>query len=250
MKQTALSNRIYWGLVTLLALLSAISVLLSQSLSVPGASQSQLPVSLPVLALANGGLIFIVYGGLGYLGLFLARKLNYADLWDARVSNRQRFLLPALAGVGMGIFFILADLIFSRYNGIGRFPHPTFPLSVIASVTAGIGEEILFRLFFIPFWIWLISSIILKKRGEPVVFWIVVVWSALAFAMGHLPSLMYLQGWTAIQQVPPLLMVEIIALNGVISLLEGWYLKKYGYLAAVGLHFWTDVIWHVLWGIL
>jgi hypothetical protein len=150
----------------------------------------------------------------------------------------------------MGIFFILADLVFSRFNGIGRFPYPEFPLSIIASVTAGIGEEIIFRLFFIPFWVWLISTVILKKRAEPVVFWIVLVWSALAFAMGHLPSLMYLQGWTTIQQVPSVLMVEIIALNGIISLLAGWYLKKYGYLAAVGLHFWTDIVWHVVWGVL
>jgi hypothetical protein len=25
---------------------------------------------------------------------------------------------------------------------------------------------------------------------------------------------------------------------------------KYGFLAAVGIHFWTDVIWHVIWGMI
>jgi hypothetical protein len=29
-----------------------------------------------------------------------------------------------------------------------------------------------------------------------------------------------------------------------------WAFKKYGFLAPVGLHFWTDIVWHVLWGII
>jgi hypothetical protein len=39
-------------------------------------------------------------------------------------------------------------------------------------------------------------------------------------------------------------------LNWVISIFAAYYFRKYGFLAAVGIHFWTDIIWHVIWGII
>ncbi|GAJ13005.1 unnamed protein product, partial [marine sediment metagenome] len=35
---------------------------------------------------------------MGFLGLKLSSKLGFADIWDLRVSNKQRFLIPALVG--------------------------------------------------------------------------------------------------------------------------------------------------------
>jgi len=60
---------------------------------------------------------------------------------------------------------------------------------------------------------------------------------------------MFLQSWTSMAQVPPLLIIEIILLNGILSLFAAFYYKKYGFLAPVGIHFWADMIWHVLWGL-
>ena len=31
--------------------------------------------------------------------------------------------------------------------------------------------------------------------------------------------------------------------------LRGDYFRKYGFLAPVGIHFWADIVWHVLWGL-
>jgi hypothetical protein len=147
------------------------------------------------------------------------------------------------------VFLIISDLIFSRYNGIGRFQHPAFPGSLLASLSAGIGEEILFRLFFIPFWVWLISSIILKGKWQNLVFWLISSVSAIAFGLGHLPALMFLYGFPTFGDVPPTLLFEIILLNGVISMFAAYFMRKHGFLAAAGIHFWTDVVWHVLWGL-
>jgi len=80
------------------------------------------------------------------------------------------------------------------------------------------------------------------------VFWIIVVFSSLSFAMGHLPSVMYLLGFKNIQDVPPALIGELILLNGVLSVIAAYYLRKYGFLAAVLVHFFTDLVWHVIWG--
>jgi hypothetical protein len=43
-------------------------------------------------------------------------------------------------------------------------------------------------------------------------------------------------------------MAEIILLNGVISFFAACYFRKYGFLAAAGIHFWADVVWHVIFG--
>jgi hypothetical protein len=202
------------------------------------------------MALATAGIVLIVYGGLGYVGLLLARKLGFPKIWDDGVSNRQRFLIPALAGAGLGLFLIVADSVFSRFRTLGPLPHPPFPTSIVASASAGIGEELIFRLFFVPFWMWLVSSLLLKGRWRTEVFWGVAVLSAAAFATGHLPAVMYVFGWQRLGDVPAALLSEILLLNGVVSVLAAYFFRRYGFLAAVGLHFWTDIVWHVVWGMI
>ncbi|MFB0515146.1 MAG: hypothetical protein ACETWG_00900, partial [Candidatus Neomarinimicrobiota bacterium] len=112
MPKLSLSLKIYLALVLTLAILAAVSVFLPayQEL-VP---TRELPASRPVLALVNAAIMLVLYGGLGYLGLVLAQKLAFADIWDPAVSNRQRFLVPALVGLALGVFLILADAVFSR----------------------------------------------------------------------------------------------------------------------------------------
>jgi CAAX amino terminal protease family. len=138
----------------------------------------------------------------------------------------------------------------SQFYTLGPLPHPPFPNSLVASAAAGIGEEIIFRLFFISFWVWLISYVILKRRWQNQIFWIIAVFSALAFAFGHIPSVMVLFGLKTIGEIPPALMSEIFLLNSVVSIFAAYYFRKFGFLAAIGIHFWTDVIWHVIWGLI
>lgn len=247
MRKLSLSIRIYCGLILALAILAAVSVFLPafQGL-VP---QQELPASKPVLALANAGIMLILYGGLGYLGYILSQNLGFADIWDEGVTNRQRFLVPALVGAVVGVFLILGDAVFSRFHDLGPLPHPPFLTSIVASATAGIGEEVIFRLFFVSFWMWLILRVILKGRGREPVFWIVAVFSALAFAFMHLPATMLLFDFATLAEVPKALLGEMVVLNGVVSIFAAYYFRKYGFLAPVGIHFWTDVVWHVVWGV-
>jgi membrane protease YdiL (CAAX protease family) len=247
MKKVSLSLKIYIGLIITLAILAAINVFLPQGAFLP---TQELPASKPVLALVNAIITLILYGGLGFIGLKLSQKIDFADIWNSKISNKQRFLIPALIGVGIGVFFILADVVLSKFHNLGSIPHPPFPTSLVASVTAGIGEEVIFRLFFISFWVWLISYVIFKKRWQNQIFWIVTLFSALAFALGHFPSVMILFGFKTIREIPFILISEIILLNGVVSLLAAYYFRKFGFLAAVSIHFWTDVIWHVIWGMI
>jgi len=248
MKRLSPSTKTFLLLIMIYAVIAGIMVYLPQGSSTAAVPPQTFPLPKPVMALVAGLIVLVSYGGLGLLGLFLSKKLGFAEIWQAGVTNRQRFLIPGLVGAVLGVFIIVGDLIFSRFNPFGALPHPPFPTSILASLAAGIGEEAIFRLFFIAFWTWLISYVILRKRNQNLVFWVVTFLSALAFAMGHLPSLMYLYNLTSIRQFPAFLMAEIILLNGVISFFAAYYFRKVGFLGAVGVHLWADVVWHVIFG--
>jgi len=250
MTTLSLSERIYFGLIIALAVLSAVNVFLPQGDFVEALQKQELPAPKPVLAVVTAAVMLILYGGLGFVGLRLSQKLGFAGIWSSTATHRQRFVMPALVGVGVGIMFIFTDTILCRFRSLGPLPHPPFPSSLVASATAGIGEEVLFRLFFIPFWVWLFSSVVFKKRWQNQIFWVVSVLSALAFAFGHLPSLMVLFGLKTLSEIPFALMSEMVFLNGVVSLFAAYYFKRYGFLAPVGIHFWTDIVWHVIRGMI
>src|SRR5512140_1842691 len=219
------------ALIVLYAILTGLNVFLPQGAAASNLPTNQMPAPLPVVALVAGAGVLVVYGALGLIGLILARKLGLPEIWDSRVTNRQRFLIPALLGVGLAILLIIGDAIFAPINGIGHFPHPPFPTSIVATVAAAIGEETVFRLFFISFWTWLVSKIVLRGRGFTPVYWVFAVLSAIAFGMSHLPSIMFLYQWPAISQVPGMLLAELLLLNGLMGLLGAYAFKKFGFLA-------------------
>lgn len=243
------SLKVYILLVIVLVVLTELAALLPQGTEAMLQGQE-----MPEMTLADrlilGAVILVGYGGLGLVGLLLARRLGFAEIIDPRVTNFQRYIRPLLIGVGLGVFFILADALLSRFHSAGVFAHPPFPTSLVASGTAGIGEEILFRLFLIPVWTWVISRGLLRGRYLTPVFWVVSVFSAAAFAVGHVPALTVLLGigMDQLHLIPWAIWVEIFLLNGILALFAAYNFRKYGFLTAVGIHFWTDVVWHVIWG--
>lgn len=242
----SISFKTLLGLVSLLAVLSAVNTFIPQGSTLP---VQDFPLSKPVFAVAITFVVFIIYGLLGIIGMKLSRKVGFADIWNENVSNRKRFLIPAFIGGLLGIALIIIDQIFSRFNDVGNFPHPPFPTSLIASISAGIGEELIFRLFFISFWVWMISKVFLKDRWPNGVFWVVGILSSIAFAIGHLPSVMVLFNFSSMGQIPLIIIIELFLMNGLVGLFCAYYFRKYGYLATVGIHFWTDIVWHVIWGL-
>jgi hypothetical protein len=64
-----------------------------------------------------------------------------------------------------------------------------------------------------------------------------------------MPSAMLLFGASDPFTLPPLLLVEIFLLNGLLSIFAAYYFKKFGLFAPIGIHFWADIVWHTIWGI-
>jgi membrane protease YdiL (CAAX protease family) len=213
-----------------------------------GVPMPDLGVSNAVLGLANAGIILVLYGILGLVGYGFARKLELPGIFSEGGNWRRWALIPLGLGALCGLVLIGGDLIFAPINDFGRFPHPAFPLSVLASLSAGIGEEIAFRGFVLGLWGLLLNWAFRHFNGRGAALWIANIIAAMAFGAGHLGTALALTNSTTPAGLNPAFLAEIFLLNGIVGLVAGERYLKDGLVAAVGVHFWTDIFWHVLWG--
>jgi membrane protease YdiL (CAAX protease family) len=202
------------------------------------------------LGLINAGVVLVAYSLFGWLAWWFARKLGLPGIFSADGNARRWFLIPLLIGLACGVFVVAGDLAFAPINGVGRFPHPGFPSSILASLSAAIGEELLFRGLVFGLWALILNWLFKRFNGRTAALWIANVIAALAFAAGHLPTVLVLTGATSLAEVSPVLLLEIFLLNGVVGLVAGQRYMKDGLVAASGVHFWSDMVFHVAWGLL
>ena len=215
-----------------------------------GVPMPDMGVSNVVLGLANAGIILVLYGLLGLAGYWSARKLELPGIFSED-GNWQRWLItPLLLGMACGVALVVGDYFFASINGLGRFPHPAFPASILASLSAGIGEEIAFRGCVFGLWGLILSWLFKRFNGRTAALWIANIIAALAFAAGHLATALILTGASSVAELNPVLLAEIFLLNGLVGLVAGERYMKDGLVAASGVHFWTDVVFHVIWGLM
>jgi len=135
-------------------------------------------------------------------------------------------LVPLLIGLMLGIVMSALDRLFTARGISTGFTHPTFPLSVIASGAAGIGEEILFRLFMLGFWAFFLTLFFGCWIPKQITFWMANVLAALAFGAAHLPTVMVLSQSTSLSSIPPPVFVEVFLFNGLIGLMTGYWFRR------------------------
>ena len=214
-----------------------------------GLPMPEMGVSNVVLGLINAGIVLVLYGALGLAGYWFARKLGLPGIYSPDGNWRRWFLIPIMLGLLCGVFVVVMDILFAPINGMGRFVHPGFPVSILASLSAGIGEEILFRGLMFGLWGFILNWLFKRFHGRTAALWIANVIAAVAFAASHLASVFMLTGATSISELNPILLLEVLLLNGVIGIVAGQRYMKDGLVAAAGVHFWTDIVFHVIYGL-
>ncbi len=160
---------------------------------------------------------------MGFIGLILARRTGFPDIWDPKISQRQRFLIPTVIGLLYGVITVIEDL---------RSPSPVhlkLPLSIPFYAYGAILLEIILRLFAITFLVWLFSNVLLRGKWQTQVFWIAAIIAALyeplPFMRADLASVSALSVAIVLLEwaIQPLFLANVIT---------GWLFRKYGFLAA------------------
>ncbi|WP_175424258.1 CPBP family intramembrane glutamic endopeptidase [Haladaptatus sp. W1] len=116
-------------------------------------------------------------------------------------------------------------------------------LGALASVGAGITEEMLFRLGLVTLLVWLgfrLGARIDDERPATWLVWGAIVVVALAFGAAHLPAT------SEVFRLTPIVVARSLVLNGVGGVVFGWLYWRRGLLAALVAHFSTDIILHAL----
>ena len=214
-----------------------------------GAPLPELGVPDSVVGLANAGIVLVLYGLLGLAGYCFAYRLGLPGIFSPDGNWGRWFLIPLGLGLVCGVGLVIGDLLFAPINGFGRMAHPGFPVSILASLSAGIGEEIAFRGFLFGLWAMILNWLLKRFNGRATALWAANVIAALAFGAGHLGTVLALSGAVSPAELHPVLIVEILVLNGLLGLVAGQRYMKDGLIAAAGVHFWCDVVFHVLWGL-
>ena len=242
---------VFFILLVIYALCAFVSYtfFIDQLTAFAGASIPDLGVPPVVFGLANAGIVLVVYGLLGLAGYWLALKLGLPGIFREDGDWSHWLFIPMGIGLVCGVILLVGDSLFAFINGFGRFPQLAFPASFLATLSAGIGEEIAFRGFVFGVWAIILNWLFRRFNGRIAALWIANVIAALAFAAGHLGFIFLMTGASFLSQVNPVLLAEVFLLNGLIGLLAGERFMKDGLVAAAGVHFWTDVVFHVVWGL-
>jgi hypothetical protein len=250
-----MSNRRQLTILLILLAVYALAAFLTytffvdQLAATAGIPMPDMGVPASIVGLANAGIVLVLYGLLGLAGFWFARRLRLPGIFSEDGDCRRWFFIPLALGLVCGVVLVIGDVLFASVNGFGRFVHPGFPVSILASLSAGIGEEIAFRSFMFGLWGLLLNWLLKRFNGRGAALWVANVVAALAFGAAHLGTLMMLIGATSLAELTPVLLVEVFLLNGLIGLVAGERYMKDGLVAASGVHFWTDLVFHVVWGL-
>jgi hypothetical protein len=186
----------------------------------------------------NSWVAVILAAVLGFVTLKLAQRTGFPDMWDKKISNKQRFLIPVLFGLGFAVIqIILVASVLSL-----DIPMVKFPLSIPVYLFGGIILEIFYRLIPMVLLVWLISNLILGKRWQEQVFWVVAILLCLLEPIMQTIGV-YQMGIIASTLLAAVLFIFVFAGN----LIPTYFFRKYGFLAAIVWRLTDYLVWHIIW---
>ena len=231
MRNLSASSKIYIGLILFLTIAKLFFLL--APVNFPLSDQSS----------AFSWLTILMIAVLGFIGLLLSRKTGFPDIWDAKVSNRQRFLVPAIIGSVYGVVTVLEEVVGTRRSPLqlSSDVHVKLPLSILFYAYGATFLEILLRLFAIPFLVWLISNLILRRKWQTQVFWFAAIIAAFYEPLPYMTDALNHTGLLSALMiiVGPLFAANIIA---------AYIFRKYGFLAPLVMRLSFYLVWHIAYG--
>lgn len=173
----------------------------------------------------SGIQVGILYGLLlSIIGIILSKKVG---LWSKFKIDKKAIILTLIFSIlgalilypGDKILFGSIDMVKESY-----LAKPTMSFFIGSILYGGVIEEVMMRLTFMSLVALIIYKIFYKKEKEipTKVFIISNIIAAILFAIGHLPSTMFLTTLT------PLIVIRCMVMNGAYGLVFGYLYRKYG----------------------
>lgn len=180
---------------------------------------------------------------LGALGVYLSVSSRMAP----SALSAQRFGAMLAASLLSGAIFGILTLAADYFSGFSRLVaaslgvesiHIAFPASLYVYTAGAVVVESLYRLIPIPILYALIARVLLKGRGEAVVFWMLAALTSLIEPLSQAP----------LAGKEPSLVWLVFGLAFVFNMLEAGLLRRYGWLAPLLARLMFYGVWHVALG--
>ena len=216
-----------------------------------------------------------IYGILAAIGLYFAAKIGlglpFVEGWLERTPTekpqvpvtpveepphgtvRGMLVFSVIAGIIFALvvlvlsYYIFSPLLQAELESLGiavpEAPQPPPWQGVLVSFSAGVNEEVMFRLFGVTLLAWVGSLVFHDREGRPTlaVLWIASILIAVLFGLAHLPMTIALG-----LPFTPLVIVRAVVLNGIGGVLLGWLYWTRGLESAMVAHFSADIVLHVI----
>lgn len=205
----------------------------------------------PIIAVIQA----VIEGGISLaailLGLSFARRAGMGERMFVGEGadegggdpRRRSIVIGAVVGVAIGLALLGSGFLASKY-----FPQMEAGITLppawegfLASIGAGIREEIWLRLGCMTFLAGLFAWLARKQPAGPVAVWSANVLAALAFGAIHLPQAAQLIGLS----VP--VVAFVLLGNGIPGVVWGWLYWRYGLIAAMVSHAMADIVTKAIW---
>ncbi|HJR74534.1 MAG TPA: hypothetical protein VJ806_12965 [Luteimonas sp.] len=206
------------------------------------------PIAYPVASqsLAFSPMALAIVLALGLLGAWLAPKAGFAEPALRSKRDLKAWWLPIALGLVYGLIESVRDLV---SDGAGTrnlvsgsaVSHAQFPASLLFYLYGTWFLEGFLRVFWLPFFVFVFSRLLLRGRGDQPVFWIGATIAAL-----YEPSPFMME---RLGDGDPLgAAAELLQPLFIANLLAAWEFRRYGIAAPFLMRYAFYLIWHVLYG--
>ena len=254
-------RRFSWKVFLIVLALTFVASLLKAPMVIANGYADQLELWTSIIlnvTLSNS----IIFGLPGAIGLLLANRtglgLPFIEGWVDKKPLQGKFwkmtltsvmAAGVLTAIGISVRFLTLPMILAELearniplSALGDLTQSPWWTILLAAISAGITEEVGFRLGLLTILIWVIGWIWHDETGrvKPVGFWFANLLVAVLFGAIHLFNLSALG-------LPLLsgLLIRAILGNGLIALALGWLYRTYGLESAMLAHFILDALLYV-----
>jgi hypothetical protein len=211
------------------------------------------PIDVAVIAQEFTWTAIAIVAALGLVGALLAEPTGFMPALDPRVTNRQRFAVPVLGGMGLGVLAVLIDVVthgtkfIEAQLGESSF-NVSFPASLAVYTAGAVSVEAIYRLLPFPLLFGLIGYLIMRRRGEQRAFVILAVILSLFEGLTQGLGILLMKPSENVWIPFFTLFLPYLATNYPLNLIQAFLFRRRGLLASFSMRVGYYLIWHIVYG--